>query len=251
MKDVFLSHASADKETHVRPLAVELEAVGISFWLDEAEIAWGESIAWKINEGLRDSRYVVVFISRHFIGRGWPEKELFAALHQQVSSGANRILPIIVGEPKELLKSYPLLSDISFRSWGKGGKILAQDIRDHLRTAEANVRTLVEHRLRHYFRLVSARDLTGAYGCFSDEFRATTSLEAYGEVFARTIHAELLEFRLLSTIEDVAFCHIGVAATGSDGKPEVWRGSVEMTCHEGRWIIRTMKGLKRSPRDTE
>src|SRR5262245_17579059 len=75
-KDVFLCHASPDKDSYVRPLARELNARGVSFWLDEAEIAWGASITPKINQGLGTSRYVLVFLSEAFLERNWPQTEL-------------------------------------------------------------------------------------------------------------------------------------------------------------------------------
>ena len=72
-KDVFLSHASEDKAQFVAPLAEELDKRGISHWLDEAEIKWGDRITAKVDEGLALSRYVVVVKSDSFIGKGWPE----------------------------------------------------------------------------------------------------------------------------------------------------------------------------------
>ena len=246
MKDVFLSHASADKETCVRPFAKELERTGISFWLDEAEIAWGESIALKINEGLRESKYVVVFISPHFVGRCWPEKELFSALYQQISGKSDRILPVVIGDPREVLKPYPLLFGISYRLWSKGISALASEIALHIKLETTKIAGLAEACLRHYFRSVTGRDICEAYACFSKRYGAKTSIETYSAVFEKTRKAELLEFRLINIIDDLAFCHIGVVAAGIDDKPEIWRGSVELIREENRWTILTMKGLKPS-----
>jgi hypothetical protein len=39
----FLCHAGEDKEQVVRPLARKLEDTGITCWLDEAEVRWGEN----------------------------------------------------------------------------------------------------------------------------------------------------------------------------------------------------------------
>ena len=67
-RDVFLSHASEDKEQFVHPLAKELEHRGITYGLDEAEIKWGDRITEKINDGLASARYVVVVLSKSFLG---------------------------------------------------------------------------------------------------------------------------------------------------------------------------------------
>ena len=75
-RDVFLSHTSSDKLRYVRPLARKLEERGITYWLDEAEIAWGERVSMAISRGLEASRYVLVVISEEFVGRTWPQTEL-------------------------------------------------------------------------------------------------------------------------------------------------------------------------------
>ncbi len=41
MHDIFISHASEDKEQIVLPLVRALDAAAITYWLDGAEIGWG------------------------------------------------------------------------------------------------------------------------------------------------------------------------------------------------------------------
>jgi len=57
MRDIFICHASEDKQAIVRPLVAAFKAQKISCWVDEAEIRWGDSITQKVNEGLAQSRY--------------------------------------------------------------------------------------------------------------------------------------------------------------------------------------------------
>jgi hypothetical protein len=116
-KDVFLSHASRDKELYVRRFAHELDRVGISYWLDQAEIKWGDRITRKINEGLRNSKYVIVFLSENFLGRNWPETELEAALSKENANGVTVVLPLIIGDTSKILNRYPLLRDKLFLEW--------------------------------------------------------------------------------------------------------------------------------------
>lgn len=111
MKDVFLSHASQDKQSFVVPLARHLDRVGISYWLDEAEIRWGDKISSRIKEGLRNSRYVVVFLTPSFLGRNWTEAELSAAITRENDEGRTVVLPIVTANPHFLLAEYPLLRD--------------------------------------------------------------------------------------------------------------------------------------------
>lgn len=50
-RDVFLCHASEDKNSIARPLYKAFTDAGISCWYNEAEIRWGDSITQKVNEG--------------------------------------------------------------------------------------------------------------------------------------------------------------------------------------------------------
>ncbi|MBT4483962.1 MAG: toll/interleukin-1 receptor domain-containing protein [Candidatus Latescibacteria bacterium] len=120
MKDVFVCHASEDKEEIVRPLADAFEKANISYWFDEAVIKWGDSITQKVNEGLKISRYVIVVLSKSFIQKPWPEKELNAALNIEILSGEVKVLPLLVGSEsviKEIITQYPLLNDKRYLPW--------------------------------------------------------------------------------------------------------------------------------------
>lgn len=54
--DVFISHASEDKDVFVRPLATALRQLGVSVWYDEFTLTVGDSISRSIDKGLADSR---------------------------------------------------------------------------------------------------------------------------------------------------------------------------------------------------
>ncbi|MBN1638685.1 MAG: TIR domain-containing protein, partial [Ignavibacteriales bacterium] len=74
--DVFISHASEDKEKVARPLALALEKKGLKVWYDEFSLKIGDSLNRKITEGLAKSRFGVVIISPSFLSKEWPQKEL-------------------------------------------------------------------------------------------------------------------------------------------------------------------------------
>jgi len=119
-KDIFICHASDDKNTIVRPLADALQTNGISFWLDEAEIQWGDSIIQKVNEGLNISQFVIVVLSTAFINKNWPQRELNSVLNIEASTGEVKVLPLIVGdeeERKNIFQKYPLLNDKLYLIW--------------------------------------------------------------------------------------------------------------------------------------
>jgi hypothetical protein len=74
--DVFISHASEDKELVARPLSSYLQRAGIKVWLDENELTIGDSLREKIDEGLAQSRFGIVILSKHFLAKEWPQREL-------------------------------------------------------------------------------------------------------------------------------------------------------------------------------
>lgn len=119
-RDVFICHASEDKSDVVRPLIKGLQAEGITCWLDEGEILWADSITQKVNEGLKISRYVIVVLSKSFMGKNWPKRELFAALNLEASSGETKILPLLVGDKgirDSIVNEFPLLNDKRYLTW--------------------------------------------------------------------------------------------------------------------------------------
>jgi hypothetical protein len=131
-KDIFLCHTSLDKNNVVRPLARKLEASGITCWLDEAEVRWGDSITAKVNEGLASSRFVIVVLSESFLDRHWPQRELNAALNEEAGTGAVRVLPLLVGNEKQqqhILKAFPLLNDKKYLVWDGTGDNVLQELR--------------------------------------------------------------------------------------------------------------------------
>ncbi|MDV5825779.1 DUF1883 domain-containing protein [Sphingobium naphthae] len=91
--DVFISHASEDKNEVVRPLANALREAGLSVWYDEFELRIGDSLRRKIDRGLGSSRFGVVVLSQAFFGKGWPEYELDGLVTRAVS-GEQILLPI-------------------------------------------------------------------------------------------------------------------------------------------------------------
>lgn len=120
MKDIFICHASEDKPTVVRPLVEALENSNISCWLDETEIQWGDSITQRVNNGLSRARFVIVVLSKAFLSKHWPQRELNAVLNLEASTGQVKVLPIVYGDRqavKDILSELPLLNDKIYLSW--------------------------------------------------------------------------------------------------------------------------------------
>lgn len=91
--DVFISHASEDKDDFARPLAEALRAAGYSVWFDEFTLTVGDSLRRSIDKGLANSRFGVVIISPAFLRKEWPQKELDGLVAREVD-GLKVILPV-------------------------------------------------------------------------------------------------------------------------------------------------------------
>ncbi len=114
--DVFISHASEDKDDVVRPLAVALQTGGLRVWYDEFELRIGDSLRRKIDRGLARSRFGVVVLSKAFFGKGWPNYELDGLVTKAVG-GDQILLPIWHNITKQELISFsPSLADKLARS---------------------------------------------------------------------------------------------------------------------------------------
>lgn len=108
--DVFLCHASADKEAIVEVFHNACIQNGIKSWFDKFEISWGDKIVEKINFGLANSRFVIIFISSVTLNKSWVKEELSAALTMSIEQEKKVILPILLGVKNNLLqKDYPFL----------------------------------------------------------------------------------------------------------------------------------------------
>jgi hypothetical protein len=136
MNDVFLSHASDDKKDYVRPFARELDERSISYWLDEADIEWGDSIANEINNGLQRSRFAVIFLSERFMQRNWTKTELQAAISKENSQERKVVLPIMIGDHEEILEKQPLLKDKNFVEWEDGVEAIVDQLENLLYALE-------------------------------------------------------------------------------------------------------------------
>lgn len=114
--DVFISHASEDKEDVVRPLALALREGGLEVWYDEFELRIGDSLRRKIDAGLARSRFGVVVLSRSFFEKGWTNYELDGLITRSVG-GEQELLPVWHDITKQELVDYsPSLADKVARS---------------------------------------------------------------------------------------------------------------------------------------
>ena len=109
--DIFICHASDDKEAFVRPLAEALKKVGLRVWYDEFSLTLGDSLRRSIDRGLMESRFGVVVLSLSFFEKHWPQIELDGLAQREVN-GQKVILPIWHKVSREdVMRFSPTLAD--------------------------------------------------------------------------------------------------------------------------------------------
>ena len=69
--DVFISHASKDKQEIAKPLAEALKKLNLNVWYDEFSLNIGDNIPQKIDDGLKNSKIGIVILSPTFFEKSY------------------------------------------------------------------------------------------------------------------------------------------------------------------------------------
>lgn len=110
--DVFICHASEDKDSIARPLADVLSKRGLKVWYDEFSLSLGDSLRRSIDYGLHHSSFGVVILSRSFFEKEWPQRELDGLAAKEAFHKGTTILPIWhCIKRDEIEKFSPVLAD--------------------------------------------------------------------------------------------------------------------------------------------
>jgi hypothetical protein len=155
--DLFICHASEDKEEIVRPLVDALVNVGYSVWYDEFELKLGDSLRRSIDKGLAQSRYGLVILSPHFFEKNWPQTEL-DGLAARERDGEKVILPVWHNVDEPTVREYsPTLADRVAALTSKGLDSIVKKIRNVLKPSNKAVGS-VSSRLESTLNSVRTED---------------------------------------------------------------------------------------------
>lgn len=96
--DVFISHATEDKESFANELyRILTEEYGFKVWYDAVAMKWGDSLRTQIDNGLKTSKFGIVILSKHYISKGWTKYELDGLFQREMSEGKT-ILRLVQGQ---------------------------------------------------------------------------------------------------------------------------------------------------------
>lgn len=105
--DIFISHASEDKDEFVRELANILTTLKVKVWYDEFSLNVGDSLTSSIDKGLNQSKFGLVVISKNFLNKKWTDYEYKSLITKEVN-GVKCILPIWHNITREEVQNFSL-----------------------------------------------------------------------------------------------------------------------------------------------
>lgn len=210
--EVFISHASEDKDAFVGPLAASLVEKGLKIWYDEYVLKVGDSIRDKINEGLHNCDYGIVVLSHSFYAKEWPKAELNALYHLMMKEPVRRVLPVLYKmTPEELIEKDALLAGILAADATKGIYVVVRQLVD------AMIRGAMEKRLQGKTQF-KHRYYDHNY------YRPPEDIQGIGYRFDPPYELERLEAALRP--REILMCFL------RDPKGEGWNSACHITCRE-------------------
>ena len=131
--DLFVSHASEDKESVAIPLADALGRYGYVVWLDQYVLRLGDSLRRTIDAALATCRYGAVVLSPSFFRKDWPQRELDGLVAMETQDHRKRILPVWHNvTAAEVARYSPTLADRLSVSTDQGMEVVVSQILDVL-----------------------------------------------------------------------------------------------------------------------
>lgn len=126
---VFISHNRADKP-FARKLRAELMRAGIDVWLDENEIAAGNSITEQVSVALDKSAAFLLVLSPAAMNAPWVKREMWSSLYRSLSRRDCEIIPVL-RTPCDIPS---IISDVKYidftRGFGMGITQLHERLKD-------------------------------------------------------------------------------------------------------------------------
>ena len=144
---VFLSHATEDKEAIARPIFEACERAGINAFLDQEHIGWGEQFAAKIQIALGAAPVVLAIVTDNSVSKDWPLAEMNTALSLEIE-GQKTVVAVVAGRPD--FTKLPLLRQKNYMVWKNDPDAVAARLKEILtggaapesQTATARPRTI-------------------------------------------------------------------------------------------------------------
>lgn len=94
-KKMFISYCHEDS-SKVKKFAFLLSLRGFDLWMDEKNIANGDSYTTKILNGIHDSDVYIIFLSEAALKSAWVGAEIDFAIHEKIEKGKLIVVPVLL-----------------------------------------------------------------------------------------------------------------------------------------------------------
>lgn len=95
--DVFISHSSKDK-TKVSEIVSKLKSEGLKVWFDEEQIDITDNVTEKLEEGIKNSNYILTCLSPSYGDSKWCQGEYRSIINGEISRTDKKRLIVLVIE---------------------------------------------------------------------------------------------------------------------------------------------------------
>lgn len=127
--DVFISYASADEDTFVKPLVAAL-GKDLSVWYAPLKLRVGDKLRKTIDDGIANSRFGIVVLSHHYFAKHWPQEELEGLFNKEIE-GVKVILPVWHNINADEVRQYsPMLSGRVAAKTSDGLEVVVHQLRE-------------------------------------------------------------------------------------------------------------------------
>jgi len=104
--NAFVSYASED-ESFATELVGALKSRGFKIWYAQSNLSVGQNILDSIEEGMSQSTYGILILSKSYFNKGWPTFEFNTLMRSSIEK-KTRLLPIWHGVTKEEVEKFNL-----------------------------------------------------------------------------------------------------------------------------------------------
>lgn len=216
-KDVFICHASEDKDSYIKPLTELLKDNNISFWIDSEDLRVGDHLDQSIIQALNSARFGLVIFSKDFLSKEWTNRELQLIRNREETENEIILLPILEDVSQELiLTKYSFLRGRKFLKWTELEKLI-NDLQHYLQgTAFPNNNLLFSDVLSHMSRFNAVMHWTARPVPLKETKQFFTALQRF--FYGHNLFLEGVNDSLTSAVDNL--CRVLCTLHSFDGYSE-------------------------------
>jgi len=169
--DAFISYSTRDKD-HASKFFTELQNRQFKCWQDIHEIDVGELFPEKIEQGIKKSRYLLVWLSPHSIQSNWVQRELDLMYSRELDEQTPSIIPIKGGDYK--IPDY--LNYLQNRQHADFTGSFDSGLESVLKVLNANSSVMINYFVQN---LLTGKDIDKSASRLGDLVRRTKDEEAF------------------------------------------------------------------------